>query len=118
VLVELAAAILVIGSGMDTVSSLEGLATAVSPEARLLGGLSVAAGCGLIALGILIRGRRAWLLTLNVVAIAAFLELRSVTFGGILAAVLDMLVVGILLRERWWFRWVPPADAAPGRDNA
>ena len=119
---ELASAILIIGSGIDTVISLADMSAAETPEARTLAGLSVAVGCGLVALGLLIRGGRGWLLSLNVVAVAAFLELQSLTMGGILAAVLDMAVVGILLRERWWFQWLPPAhreqlDAAAPPDG-
>ena len=108
-LVELASAILVIGSFLDGVLSFEGMLTATTQEARLFATVSVLVAAGLIALGILIRGGRAWLLTLNVVAVAAFLELQSVTLGGIFAAMIDMVVVGILLRHRAWFQWTPDA---------
>jgi hypothetical protein len=122
--VELASAILVIGSCIDIVISVTDMSAAATAEERALTGLSVAVGCGLVALGLLIRRGRAWLLSLNVVAVAAFFELQAVTMGGIFAAVLDMAVVGILLRERWWFQWIPPAhreqrDAAvPPRPRA
>ena len=107
ILVELAAAILIVGSATDAVISFETMATAPQPD-RTLAGISVAVALGLVALGLLIRSGRAWLLALNVVAIAAFLELRSLSVVGVLSAIIDMLVVGILLRERWWFRWTPP----------
>jgi hypothetical protein len=108
-LVELASAMLVIGSGIDAAISFEGMSVATTPESRLLSAATVAVGFALIALGLLIRSGRVWLLTINVVAVAAFLELLTLTFGGIFAALLYMVVLGILLREQWWFRWSPPA---------
>ncbi len=116
-LVELASAILIIGSFLDGAISFETMLEATTQEARLFATASVLVAAGLIGLGMLIRGGRAWLLTLNVVAVAAFLELQSVTLGGIFAAMIFMAVVGILLRERAWFQWTPdgasnrPADA-------
>jgi len=116
-LVELASAILVIGSFMDGAIAFEGMLKATTQDVRLLETASVLVSFGLISLGVLIRSGRVWLLTLNVVAVAAFLELQSVTLGGIFAALIDMVVVGILLRERKWFQWTPdattswPADA-------
>lgn len=115
-LVELASAILIIGSFIDGAISFEGMLRATTAEARLFGTASVLVAAGLIALGFLIRGGRAWLLTLNVVAVAAFLALQSVTLGGIFAAMIDMVVVGILLRERAWFQWSPDAQTGAVRD--
>lgn len=115
-LVELASAILIIGSFIDGAISFEGMLRATTPEARLFGTASVLVAAGLIALGVLIRSGRAWLLTLNVVAVAAFLALQSVTLGGIFAAMIDMVVVGILLRERGWFQWSPDAADRAVRD--
>jgi hypothetical protein len=113
VLVELASAILVIGSFMDGAISFERMLEATTQEGRVFATASVLVAVGLIALGVLIRSGRLWLLTLNVVAVAAFLELLSVTLGGIFAALIDMVVVGILLRERAWFQWKPdPAELA------
>lgn len=112
-LVELASAILVIGSFMDGAVAFEGMLEATAQDGRLLASASVLVAFGLIVLGVLIRSGRAWLVTVNVVAIAAFLELQAVTLAGILAALVDMVVVGILLRERRWFAWTP--DAASER---
>ena len=113
-LIELASAILVIGSFMDGAIAFEGMLEATAQDARLLLTASVLIDVGLIALGVMIRGGRAWLVTLNVVAIAAFLELQTVTLAGIMQALIDMVVVGILLRERAWFQWRPD----PARDRA
>jgi sulfite exporter TauE/SafE len=113
--VELAAAILIIGSGTDALISLEGMATAPTADARVLAALSVVVGIALVWLGLLLRAGRAWLVAINVVAIAAFLELRSLTFVGLLSAILDFVVVALLLRTRWWFQWRPPHDVdVPG----
>ena len=109
-LVELAAAILIIGSATDAAISFEGMATATTAEGRWLSAISVGVGLALVVLGLLVRQGRAWLLAVNVVAIAAFLELRSVTFVGLLAAIFDFVVVGMLLRSRWWFDWRPSED--------
>jgi len=114
--VELAAALLVVGSATDAVISLESMATAATPDARGIAAVSVVVGLGLVVLGLLVRSGRAWLVAVNVVAIAAFLELRAVSPAGLISAAIDVIVVAILFRERWWFRWTPPpaADSAPG----
>ena len=113
-LVELASAILVIGSFMDGAISFEAMVEATTQDARLFATASVLIAAGLIALGVMIRGGRAWLVTLNVVAIAAFLELQTLTLAGIFEALIDMVVVGILLRERAWFQWTPDPTRSPG----
>lgn len=110
VLVEVAAAILIVGSVTDVLISFESVATAPTPLARFLAAASVSLGLLLAILGYLLRSGRAWLVTINVVAVAAFLELQSLTFVGILSAIFDMVVVGILLREHAWFQWRPPED--------
>jgi polyferredoxin len=109
-LVEVAAAILIVGSVTDVLISFEGMATAPSSLGRVLYATSVSLGLLLAILGFLLRSGRAWLVTLNIVAVAAFLELLTLSVAGILSALFDMLVVGILLRERWWFQWVPPNE--------
>lgn len=108
-LVELAAAILVVGGAMDVVMALLSLGQVVpTPEARTAATISIAVGVVLIALGALIRRGRAWLLALNVVAVLAFLEVASATPTGLVFAALDVLVVALLLRTRWWFQWAAP----------
>jgi hypothetical protein len=106
--VELAAAILIIVAGTDALVSMEAMLATPAGADRFLAGISAAVGFGLVALGLLIRAGRAWLLALNVVAVAAFLELQSLSIAGIISAILDFAVVGLLLRERWWFQWRPP----------
>lgn len=117
VLVELAAAVLIIGSAMDVFISFEGTATAPTAEGRLLFALSTAIGAALVVLGLLVRAGRAWIVAINVVAVAAFLEITSLTFAGLVSMVLDLAVLVILLRERWWFQWRPPEDPSAAATN-
>jgi hypothetical protein len=114
VLIELAAAILVVGGLMSVLSSVEVVAhlatrgDAVEPLAVL----TLAIGLASVILGILVRFGRAWIVALNVVAVAAFLELTSGTIVGLLFGGLDLFVVLVLLLEQRWYRWVPPTDDA------
>jgi hypothetical protein len=115
-LVEIAAAALIVGSVTDVLFSFETMATAPTPLGRALAATAVALAVLLVVLGYVVRQGRAWLVTLNVVAVAAFLELQSLTFVGLVSGIIDMVVVGILLRERWWFQWRPP-DGLPGHEG-
>ena len=114
ILVEVAAAILIVFSATDVLISFEGMAAAPTQLGRALAATSVSVGLLLVILGYFVRKGRAWLLALNVAAIAAFLELQTLSFVGLLGALFDMLVVGILLRERWWFQWRPPDERPAG----
>src|SRR5687768_14280813 len=91
-LVELAAAILIVGSVTDVVISVEAMTTASTALGRVLAAASVSLGLLLAILGFQLRKGRAWLVALNVAAIAAFLELQTLSFVGFLAAIFDMLV--------------------------
>ena len=116
-LVEIAAAILIVGSATDVLISFEGIATAPTALGRAIASTTVSLGVLLAILGWFLRQGRAWLLALNVVAVAAFLELQSLSLVGLVSGFIDMLVVGILLRERWWFQWRPPDDAAEAAEE-
>jgi hypothetical protein len=109
-LVEVAAAILIVGGVISLLSSIEVVATFAQRSQADLGIslLSVAIGAGLLVLGILVRYGRAWLLTVNVVAVVAFLELISGTIVGLFFGGLDVFVVLALFYERPWFQWRPP----------
>ena len=110
-LVELAAAILVVNGGLSAITSLEVVArladqgTASAPIALL----SLAIGIGSLVLGILVRYGAAWLVAVNVAAVAGFLEISSWTALGLLFGILDVVVVLALFRERPWFTWSPDA---------
>jgi hypothetical protein len=111
-LVELAAAILLVGGAMDIVMALLALGQTVpTPQARTAATIAIAIGLVLVALGALIRRGQAWLLAINVVAVLAFLEVASATPTGLVFAALDVIFVALLLRARWWFQWTPPEAA-------
>jgi len=108
-LVELASAILVVNGAISILSSIDvvmRLAEA-GPGVEPLAMLTLAIGVGSVILGLLMRFGRAWLVTLNVIAIAAFLELTSGAIVGLLFGGLDLFVVAVLLLERPWFTWTP-----------
>jgi hypothetical protein len=103
-LIEAAAAILVVGG-------LTGLATGPSPfqpDIAPLAWLLLALNIATIVVGLLVRAGRAWVLALNVTAIALFLELTALPSPiALLFALLDGLVLVALIRHRAWFEWSP-----------
>jgi hypothetical protein len=114
-LVELASAVLVVNGAISILASVDvamRLAEA-GPGVEPLALITLGIGVISVVLGLLMRFGRAWLVTLNVVAIAAFLELTSGSIAGLLFGGLDLFVVVVLLLERPWFRWLP--DEANGR---
>jgi hypothetical protein len=119
VLVELATAILVVGGALSFVTSIEGLLRmADRGEAELsVASLSLFIGAASVVLGLLLRAGRAWLVGINLIAIAGFLELISGTVVGLLYGALDVFVVLALLATRDWFRQplTPPTASPPKR---
>lgn len=98
ILVELAAAILIVGG----LTSLIGSLAAPGIVALLLVTLNVV----MVVLGVLIRRGRAWLIAVNVVAVALFLELTALPSAfAIVFSLLDAVVLVALLRHRAWFDW-------------
>jgi len=115
--VELAAAILVVGGFISILTSIQAIGHLIGTgeSVDVIGPLDIAIGVAILVLGLLVRAGRAWLVTINVVAVLGFLELTSVTVAGIVLGALDVLVVIILAAERPWFQWRPPAtDLPPG----
>jgi hypothetical protein len=114
-LVEVAAAILVVGGVISILTSIE-VVLRLGQEGQPVEGLaavSLAIGTALLVLGILVRYGRAWLITVNVVAVAGFLELTSATVPGLLFGGLDVVVVLLLFWEHAWFQWSAPASDQP-----
>lgn len=108
VLIEISAAILIVGAAtaiLQTISyQLSGGDT--GPIGLLVSALNVAT----ILVGILIRSGRAWILAINVVAIALFLELTALpSVFALIFATLDVIVLFALFRHRAWFYWQPEA---------
>ena len=108
--VELAAAILIVGG----VIGLVGLVTRLSnipPGLEPFLALTVALDVSSIAVGLLVRSGRLWILAVNYVAVLGFLDLLA-SGGSPLALMLglaDVVVVVILVLNKPWFdavaRW-------------
>jgi hypothetical protein len=114
VLIEIAAAVLVIGGVVSILTSIEAMSQLARQGTPIdtIAGLSLAIGAGILLLGLFVRSGRGWLVALNVVAVIAFLELLSGTIVGLVFGLLDLGVVLALVWERAWFYWTPPT----GRD--
>lgn len=110
VLVELGAAILIVG-GITALLGWVGTqiaGTSIPADAGLPTALFVGLNLVLIPTGVLIRRGRYWPVCINIVAVATFLYLmafpnpQAVFFG-----VMDMIVFFGLVRHRAWFEWKP-----------
>jgi hypothetical protein len=113
--VELAAAIMIVSGAVATLVSIQA-AMVLANQGELdepLAALSIALGVGSVVLGLLVRVGRAWLIAVNVAAVAGFLEITSFSAPGLLFGLMDVLVVALLLRDRPWFTG-PEADAEAG----
>jgi len=109
ILVELAASILIVGGLTSLIGSL------AAPG--LLGLAFVALNVVMIVLGVLIRRARAWVVALNVVVVALFLEVTALPSAfAIVFIVLDAIVLAALIRHRAWFDW--RSEDAMDRDDA
>jgi hypothetical protein len=115
--VEVATAIVIVSGAMSVLLSID-----VFARLRDLGNAgteltlaSIALGLASLLLGILLRYGRAWLIGVNVLAIAGFLELLSGTPLGLVSGGLDALAVVVLLVHRPWFAWQPGQPPAGGR---
>jgi hypothetical protein len=103
-LVELAAAILIVGGAMQlivTIATLSGVPPGAEPFLAVALTLNVAS----IALGALVRTGRAWFLAINFAAVVAFLDLLG-SGGSPLSLMLgaaEVLVVAILVARKPWF---------------
>jgi hypothetical protein len=114
--VELATAIVIVSGALSVLTSIDAYArmTELGSEGTGLTIPSIALGLAMVALGILLRYGRAWLVGVNVLAIAGFLELISGTPIGIVFGGLDALVVIVLLVHRPWFVWRPGSVSGAG----
>ena len=108
--VELAAAILIVGGLLGTLSGLGRLAdpAAVAPS---LGLLTVVLNVVQVVLGLLVRQGRLWLLTVNYAAAVGFLDLLAggASVTALMLGLSEVVVVITLLANRPWFdavgRW-------------
>jgi len=106
-LVEFAAAILIVGGITDLVPAVVtifGPDSTIGMDAPFLTTLLIAIRILMIITGILVRAGRAWILSINVVAVALFLDLTLLPSAiAIVFALLDAIVVVALFRHRTWF---------------
>lgn len=107
ILVELASAILVVGAATNLLISIDGLIgfAQTGGDIGVPTVITIAVATLTFALGLAVRFGRAWLVTVNVMAVIGFLELLSTTSIGLLFGGLDVFVVLALMRERPWFEW-------------
>lgn len=113
VAVLIASAFLVVNGLVSTVLSIS-VAGELGDQVSGIGPLvavSVALGLATTVLGVLLHFGRGWLVTLNVTAVAGFLELTSGVPAGWISGGLDVAVVLVLLWHRPWFAW-RPVDAS------
>lgn len=116
--VELAAAILIVGGLLGTLSGLGRLAdpAAVAPS---LGLLTVVLNVTQVPLGLLVRHGRLWLLTVNYAAVVGFLDLLAggASVTALVLGLSEVVVVIALLVTKPWFdavaRWRREAATSP-----
>lgn len=116
VLVELGTALLIVNGLIGFVTSIETI-LALSDRGELTpfaAALFLLLGVGMVVLGVALRYGRWWLLGVNVIAVAGFLELTSGTAQGLLYGAIDVIVVVVLLANRPWFAWTPATADVPG----
>jgi hypothetical protein len=103
-LVELAAAILIVGGTIGLVGLVTRLSNVPAGLEPFLA-LTVALDVGSIVMGLLVRAGRAWIVAVNYVAVLGFLDLLA-SGGSPLALMLglaDVGVVVILVLNKPWF---------------
>lgn len=107
VAVLIASAFLVVNGLVSTVLSISVAGELGDQVAGIgpLAAISIALGLATTILGVLLHFGRGWLVTLNVTAVAGFLELTSGVPAGWVSGALDVTVVLVLLWHRPWFAW-------------
>ena len=100
VLIEIAAAILVVGG----LTSILGSLGTLDPNAEALDIVFLGLGALTVLVGLLVRAGRAWVIDVNVVAIVLFLEVTALPSAvAIVFVALDTIVLFALIRHRAWF---------------
>jgi hypothetical protein len=107
--VELATALVIVSGAVSVLISVEAFArmNQLGSAGTQLTLPSIAIGLATIVLGVLLRYGRAWLVGVNVLAVAGFLELLSGAPIGIVFGALDAIAVVVLMVHRPWFAWRP-----------
>lgn len=116
-IIEIAAAILIVGGFVGIVGTITAALgfdpAAADPGARPVIVLILALNVLTVVVGVLVRRGVAWIACINVVAVLLFIEFTAVPGGSavaVLLAVLDAFVFVALARHRAWFDWRPPTE--------
>jgi len=103
-LVELAAAMLIAG-GVVGLLQVAAASSGVPAGAEPFRAGAVALDAGSVALGLVVRTGRAWLVAVNYAAVLGFLDLLGAGASplSLMLGLADILIVGILLATKPWF---------------
>jgi hypothetical protein len=102
--VELAAALLIVGGAISVLSAVSNVSSLPLGTGPILA-LTVALAMGSIAVGLLVRLGRFWLVAINYAAVLGFLDLlgAGVSPLALMLGLADIVVVVILFRHKPWF---------------
>ncbi len=102
--IELAAAILIVGSMLGLIGAI-GAASGLPAETEPILVITAALNLGSLAVGILVRFGRAWLVAVNYVAVLGFLDLTAGAGSGLalMLGLAEVIVVVLLLLNKPWF---------------
>jgi len=102
--VELAAAVLIVGGVINLIGGLSSISS-LPPGTEALFGLTLALAIGSIAVGLLIRLGRSWVVAVNLAAVLGFLDLLGAGASprSLMLGLADILVVVLLFRHKPWF---------------
>lgn len=110
--IELAAALLIV-AGVLGIIGLFGPDAARPQGLEWLVVLTAILNVGQIAVGVLVRAGRLWIVAVNYVAVLGFLDVAGA--GGsplaFMLALMELGVLAVLFVYRWWFdgRWAEPS---------
>jgi hypothetical protein len=104
-LVELAAAILIVSGVLGMLGAVGG-ASFLPAGTELLFAASIALDVASVAVGVLVRTGRLWIVAVNYVAVLGFLDLSAAGDSplALLRGIADVAAVVILLVHRPWFQ--------------
>lgn len=116
VIIEIAAAFLIVG-GITAILGTVGAAVGGGSAPRTGPILAIELGLDVltVAIGLLVRAGRAWLVCINVVAVLVFIEVTAVSSGSAIAiilAFLDAFMFVAVARHRAWFDWRSETNGA------
>jgi hypothetical protein len=117
-MVELATAMLIVSGLVSLFLSLGAVSTLASGGelSPLLAVLALVLGVAVPIVGLALRGGSWWLLGVNLVAVASFLELTAGSAEGLLFGAIDLFVLVALIANRAWFAWSPEGYRPPDDD--